>query len=461
METITIAEILSAIKGRFLAGNENEVVGGISVDTRTLREGDLFFALAGQNDGHRFVKEALRKKALGVVISKNVAMHSAKGSIVLVDDTLQALQDLAKYYLEKMGLPVIGITGSNGKTTTKELLKAVLSQGKNVYANPGNFNNHIGLPLSIFGIKKADDYCVLEMGANHQGEIKNLAQICHPKIGVITNIGDAHLGCFGSREAILRTKMELLQSLPADGFAVINGDDVFLKRARKDIPCPYFTFGKYADVDLRAHSIRDGEEGTNFIVSFGNNDYPVRASLPGEFNVENILAAVCVGWRLNIEIKKIIWAINNFRIPVQRMNLISLPNDVKVVDDSYNANPKAMRSAIAGFIRIFPQREKFLVLGDMLELGEFSDEEHQALGGFAASLPVAGIFFYGKEMSSAAKAAEKKTGCPVFWTENKIELLGKLKEFLHPGSAFFIKASHDMHLEEVVEEMTKTVEHRS
>lgn len=453
MEPLKVIEILNAVKGKLLTGNESDSVHGVSIDTRSLQEGDLFFALAGNSDGHRFVRESFLKKASGAVISKNAAVDYPSGALILVENTLKALQELAKYYRKKFDLSVIGITGSNGKTTTKELIKAILSGEKRVYANPGNFNNHLGLPVSLFGIENKHEYCVLEMGANHRGEIKKLAEISQPKIGIITNIGDAHLGNFGSRQAILATKLELLESLPSDGFAVINGDDVFLTRIKKNIPCPYYTFGRGTGLDLRAHSIKVDSEKTNFLLKIGGKDYQVNTPLYGEFNVENILAAATLAWRLNVEIKEIIRTVNNFHNPLQRMNLRTLASGIKVFDDSYNANPKAMRVAINSFIQVFPKDRKFLVLGEMLELGGFSSTEHIALGKFVSTLSVAGIFFYGREMLAAAKAAEKKARFSIAWTENKNELIKMLKDLLQPGDAVFFKGSHALHLEEVIKEI--------
>ncbi len=444
MEKTEISKIADAIKGHLFI-NKKIFITGVSIDSRTTKKGDIFFALKGENfDGHNFIKNAISKGAAAVVISRLPSPVSRFPSIV-VKDTTTALQDFAKYYRSKFNLKVIGITGSNGKTTTKDILTSVLSQKTPVLSTAGNFNNHIGLPLTLFQLEKKHRYCVLEMGTNHKGEIARLCEISLPSAGIVTNIGTAHIGNFGSVKNILKEKSELFNSLGSNGIAVINNDDEFITLYAAKINCKKITFGIKNIADVMACDILLKSENTTFSLQYKKRKEKIVLPAAGLFNVYNALAAASTAVTLGYSVNEIAAGIRNFVPPAKRMETLNLKNGIVIVNDSYNANPTSMRLAIENFAKIFYNNRKILVLGDMLELGGVEIAEHKKIGEFIKRNRYADSVL---TVGDLAKHITAQSGG--IWFENKNKLSEYLKKNLKYGDAVLFKASRKIALEDVV-----------
>lgn len=341
----------------------------VSIDTRTLKGGEIFFCLNGENfNANKFAKEALEKGAAYVVMDDHTYYEKGHPQMLLVDDSLKTLQELAAYHREQLSIPIIGITGSNGKTTTKELVATVLKSQFNVYATKGNFNNHIGVPLSLLGINEHHDLAVIEMGANHVGEIGELCQLAQPNLGILTNIGQAHLEGFGSFENIKKTKLALYESVKKkDGLVFVHKDDDVLMIESQSLKRITYGMNDLADVQV---SLIKGE--TN--LTFTCQDQLVKTQLFGEFNIYNAAAAIAVGKYFKISNEKILHAIANYHPSNNRSQIELGPNNLLILD-AYNANPDSMSHAIEFFAKI-KAPSKALILGDMLELGDFEESKH-------------------------------------------------------------------------------------
>ncbi|MEW6556980.1 MAG: UDP-N-acetylmuramoyl-tripeptide--D-alanyl-D-alanine ligase [Elusimicrobiota bacterium] len=460
MEKIKITKITKIIKGH-LSGNKKIVVSGVSIDSRTTNKGDIFFAIKGEKyDGHNFVKNAVKNGAVAVVVSQlsrlqvvgqatlNSPACKSSGrqlSTILVKDTIKTLQDFAKYYRTKFSVKVIGITGSNGKTTTKDMLASILSQRFSILATQGNLNNHIGLPLTLFNMTEQHKYCILEMGANHTGEIARLSEIAKPACGIITNISNAHIGEFGSLENIVKTKMELLHSLGDAGIAIINNDDKLISTASKKIKCMKKTFGLKNKADITASDIVLKPHKTSFILRYGNKKTHLELPVCGKFNIYNALAASTCATCFGIEIDEIADGIKNFKPSPKRMEVIKTSDGIIIVNDSYNANPTSMWQAIENFSEIFYNKRKILVLGDMLELGSYAVSEHKKLGEFIVNNKLADTVYTVGDLSRNISNSK--------WFKTKNQLFKYLKKNLERNDAVFFKASRKIGLDKVAESL--------
>lgn len=447
MEKTKVTEIAKAVSGR-LSGNKNCFVTGVSIDSRTTKKGDIFFAVKGENyDGHNFIKNAISKKASAVVVSRFSSSISHLPSIV-VKDTIKALQDFAGHYRRKFKVKVIGITGSNGKTTTKDILSSIISEKFSVLATQGNLNNHIGVPLTLFNLNKNHKYSVLEMGANHTGEIARLCEIAGPDCGIITNISPAHIGNFGSMKNILSSKTELFDYLNKKGVIIVNNDDKLLSSASKKFGCIKKTFGIKNNSDVSACGISLKTDKTVFVLKAAGEEVKAEIPLCGLFNVYNALAASACAVSLGIPVKKIVRGIKYFKPQKKRMEIIALKNGIIVLNDSYNANPASMRNAIENFAKIFYNRKRILVLGDMLELGRYETAEHRKLGKFLYENKSADmICTTGRLSKNIAETAGGK------WFRNTDNLSEYLKKNLKKGDAVLFKASRKIALDKVVESL--------
>lgn len=444
MEKIKITEITKAIMGQ-MSHNKEIFISGVSIDSRTTKKGDIFFAVKGENlDGHNFVNDAISKGAAAIVVSERVTLIR-KLPAIYVKDTTTALQDFAKYYRGMFNVKVVGITGSNGKTTTKDILTSVLSQKTSVLATAGNFNNHIGLPLTLFQLEKRHRYCVLEMGANHKGEIARLCEISSPSVGIVTNIGPAHIGNFGSLKNILKEKAELFNSLGSNGIAVMNNDDEFITSFAQRLKCKKITFGIKNNADVIARDILIKAKNTTFSLQYKKRKEKIVLPVAGLFNVYNALAGASAAVTLGYSFNEISSGIRNFVPPAKRMETINLKNGIVIVNDSYNANPTSMRVAIENFVKIFYNNRKILVLGDMLELGNFEIAEHKKIGEFIKTNKHADSVL---TVGDLAKHITDKSGG--VWFENKNKLSEYLEKNLKYGDAVLFKASRKIALEEVV-----------
>ncbi|MBI5219782.1 MAG: UDP-N-acetylmuramoyl-tripeptide--D-alanyl-D-alanine ligase [Bacteroidia bacterium] len=387
----------------------------ITTDTRNLTVNSIFFALKGANfNGNEFAQTALNKGcAFAVVDEKKFA---ADKNIILVDNVLATLQDLARIHRTHLSIPVIGITGTNGKTTTKELLGAVLAKKYNIHYTKGNLNNHIGVPLTILSITNKTEIAIIEMGANHPGEIKFLCEIAQPNFGLITNIGKAHLEGFGSMEGVIKTKSELYDHLKLNnGKIFANSDNIILTRliGNRD----YITYGRSAGAQCKAENISSNpflevtvslnEMPTQTVAITTDKNIRIKSNLIGEYNCENLLAAVCAGYYFNVDAQKIKEAVEKYAPDNNRSQLLKTKHNT-IFMDAYNANPTSMAASIENFLTM-DATEKTFILGDMLELGEFSDEEHIGIINLLKKKNCSSVYLIGKSFVKAAENSGFKT----------------------------------------------------
>ncbi len=344
---------------------------GISTDTRTLKVNNLFFCLSGENfNGNKFASQALGNGA-GLVVVDDEKYFSEKENMILVDDSLDCLQALAAHHRNHLNIPVIGITGTNGKTTTKELIAAVLSTHFNISFTQGNLNNHIGVPLSLLRITNEHEIAIIEMGANHLGEIAKLCQLSKPSLGIVTNIGHAHLEGFGSFENIKKTKLALFESVKkANGNLFVNADDEVLMNESLDVK--RYTYGRYIGSQTQLKLSSDSVS-----LEFTWDSVNVKTKLFGHYNLYNAAAAISVGKYFKVPSEKIVIALEEYT-PSNNRSQIEEGNNNELILDAYNANPDSMRGALQFFDNV-DFSEKVVVLGDMLELGEFEVEEHEKI----------------------------------------------------------------------------------
>lgn len=410
----------------------------ISTDTRQDVNDSVFFALSGDNfDGNKFAQVAIEKGAK-IAIIDNVD-YQLNNNYILVDDALKALQELANHHRKSLGTKILAITGSNGKTTTKELVSAVLTSEKITVCTKGNFNNHIGVPLSLLHIRKDTEIAVIEMGANHIGEIKRLCEIALPDLGIITNIGKAHLEGFGSYEGVIKAKNELYDFLRnSEGEIIQFNDDELLLQLGKGIKS--FSYGKKADI---SGEVKETNPSLKLKWSYKEKDYHINSSLYGSYNFPNIMAAIAVGIYFGIKADNISKAIESYK-PINNRSQVSSTENNSLILDAYNANPVSMVNAIKSF-KDFNSKNPVLILGDMFELGDNSKEEHKKIIDLLIDLKFNKVFLVGKEFHKLKGTHNFKT-----FTETQ-----HLKEFLAENrlkkNSILIKGSRGMKLESLEE----------
>ena len=354
---------------------------GYSIDSRTVQPDELFFAVKGERlDGHDFVEQALSRGAVAAVVHKDQrARYPNTSSLIAVDDTLVALQTLATAIRKLWGKTAIGVTGSMGKTTTKEAMAHLLAIRYRVHRTKGNFNNHFGLPLMLLKLEPEHDVAVIEMGMSHAGEIRALAKIAQPEIGVVTNVAPVHLEFFDSLAGIARAKYELIESLPASGTAVLNADDEYVSQFGRDFKGKVITYGTRATADVRSENVQTrGAEGSEFDVAIGSAREHARLPLVGEHNILNALAAVSVGLARGLKPSEAVAALATLAPPDKRGQVLQLGN-ITVINDCYNSNPKALRAMVDALAAMKAGR-RIVVAGEMLELGPAGEEMHRAAG---------------------------------------------------------------------------------
>lgn len=425
----------------------------VAIDSRAVQKGELFVALQGdRRDGHEFLKEVAAQGAAGALVSQPTESLPAEFGVIRVGDTLKGLQNLGRSHRKKMPVRVIGITGSNGKTTTKEMLAQLLQgMGRDVFATKGNLNSQIGLPLMLLELESHHTHAVLEMGASAKGDIACLAEMAAPQMAVMTGIGRAHLETFGSLEGVLAAKWELVEALGKDGIAFLNADDPLLMSRRKEACCSVVTFGQSPGADVRAENIRQDPQ-TVFDLVVGGARREVRLPVPGLFNVTNALAAASVAlWERGL-LPVVAEGLGRFTPPPQRMQMRRRPDGSLFLIDAYNANPDSMAASVQSFVQAFPHWPKTAVLGSMLELGPASEEEHRQLGRTLAGLPLERIFFVGPEgpwvRDGYAEAGGKKE---FHLDEDRGMIRGKISKILTPDAVVLFKASRGVRLEEIYE----------
>lgn len=433
----TGGELISGIMGSF---------AGVCIDSRKIREDELFIALKGDRfDGHDFVGRALEKGG-GAIVS-NTVFEPVKGkTIIAVKDTLKALQDIAHFLRLQRDIPVVAITGSNGKTTTKEVIASILTTRYRVLKTQGNLNNHIGLPLSLANMRDEDEAVVLEMGASSPGEIKELCNIAAPDYGVLTNISPAHLAGFKDLETVRNTKLELLETAKV---AVVNADDLFMMEGvdRSGFKGTIIRYGIQQQADVYATDIDLHERGSSFTLHLPE-DLSIRVDpkLSGMFNVYNLLAAASVGHLFHIDLASIKSAVDSSTGVPMRLQIIEL-RGVRIISDMYNANPASMAEAVKELVRI-GKGKTVAVLGDMLELGHYEEEAHRKLGRLLSGLKVDALIAVGSRMALAASEFPGET----YKLPAAAEAGRLLREILKEGDTVLIKGSRGMGMEKALEE---------
>ncbi|NLM12580.1 MAG: UDP-N-acetylmuramoyl-tripeptide--D-alanyl-D-alanine ligase [Epulopiscium sp.] len=462
MEPLKINEIVSAVKGKLIQNesilDENEVIiTGISTDSREISCGDLFIPIKGENfDGHNFILQAF-EKGVKVCLSERRDILVPKGKLLIqVENTKQALMDLATYYRSLFSIPVVAVTGSVGKTSTKDMIASVLSQHYMVLKTQGNYNNEIGVPLTIFQLNKEHEAAVIEMGMNHFGEIHNLSKIAKPNIAVITNIGVSHIENLGSQEGILQAKCEIFDYLKEDGIVVLNGDDHFLKTLKGKIPFEIVYFGLDAANQVYAKNIQSlGVQGTEADFVLDKEEVHIQIPSPGKHMVYNALCAFAVGLKLNLTFEEIQKGILTYQSSKMRMDIFKTKKNVYIINDVYNASPHSMKAALNVLNEISDGRRKIAILGDMLEMGFYSEQAHKEVGEYAAKNKIDYLFCIGTEANHIAQGAINggmdKSRVKTFL--NQEILWNTLEHFIASEDTILIKASRGMHLEKTVEKI--------
>ena len=452
MEVLGIEEIVSALNGRLMNSGRDLTVSGVSIDSRRINPGDMFIALQGESfDGHEFINKAIENGAALVVVHKQLSGCSIP--YILVEDTLKALQDIARYYRNKFNMPFVAITGSSGKTTTKDMIASVLSQKFKVLKTEGNFNNAIGLPLTLLKLQYSHEIAVLEMGMNSIGEISLLSDIVRQDVGVISNVGTAHIEKLGSRENILKAKLEIFSYFDSGNIAVINGDNDMLAAFDSE-KYEVVRYGLKDSNDIYAYRIKEkGEKGIDFTVDLEGVPSVFTVMLPGIHNVYNALSAIAVARLFGMEEEDIRKGLISFKPSKMRMDIINLSGGVKLINDVYNANPESMKAAIDVLRSLKSDGRNICILGDMLELGDFSAEEHYKIGEYAASsgvnvLVAAGSFSGDMKRGASASGMNSKSIYAFHETE---EILASLEGIIKPGDTVLLKGSRRMKMECIVD----------
>ena len=450
-----VFEIVEATGGKLIQGDLRSKLKGISTDSRKINIQDAFLALRGNNfDGHDFILPALKSGAACVIAEKINGLIIPKGpALIQVKNTTLALGDIARFQRQKFNLPVIAVTGSNGKTTVKEMIAWILSGDARVLKNEGTKNNRIGLPQTLIRLKQSDDFAVVEIGTNHFGEVEVLAKIALANIGIITNIGQSHLEFLGDLKGVLKEKSALLDNLAKPALAILNADDRLLKPiiTRKFRQAQVFSYGIKEKSDFRASMIKLGSSGVKFKV---NRKFDFALATPGDYNIYNALAAIAVSRIFGLDYRKIASRLADFKFPKGRLNLVEF-RGVRFIDDTYNSNPLSLSCALKVLSAMKCKGRKILVMGDMLELGSQKESLHRQIAGSITNtcdlLVTAGSL--AKFTAKAACAGGLKSR-NIFCCASSSEARDLLFKKIIPGAldVVLVKGSRSMKMEEVFKE---------
>jgi len=451
MKKITVGEIEQAIGGRLLCGDRETTALEICTDSRKAQGGAAFFALIGENlDAHDFLEQVAQKGCAIAIVSQEVMLIE---NTILVPDTTKALQDLAKWYLSTFDIKKIGITGSTGKTTTKDMMYYILSEKYKTGRNIGNFNNLIGLPLTALSFEEGTEVAVFEMGTDHLGEIHTLAEIVKPNIGIITNIGISHIQTIGSREKILQAKLEITDFFSETDTLIINEENDLLTREAALGNYKLITVGNNGKSNYIISDISDfGENGIEFTLEHEHHAQRFKLPIPGRHNAYNGAVAVAAAALLGVSMEEAAKGLSKMILTEKRLS-IKGKDGIKVIDDTYNASPPAVKAAIDVLIATRGMR-KVAVLGDMLGLGEGSEKYHEEVGEYAAKCGVDLVIGIGEETKFIAEAAEKSLGKnQVKYFETKDEFFKKMGTIIARGDVILVKGSRGMAMEQVVKKI--------
>jgi len=452
LRTYLLSQLAEEMHGRSLG--HDATVSSVAVDSRTATPGSLFFAIVGEHaDGHMFVEEARRRGAAAAVVSRP---EGVGGPAVVVKDTIEALTDLAALDRRMSDARVVGITGSSGKTTTKDLVAAVLRSRFEVRASPGSYNNEIGLPLTLLGGGPGTEVVVCEMGSRGIGHIAELCRVASPDVGIVTNVGVAHMELFGSLENVIDAKAELVQSLVQSGTAIISADDPVVRTFGARTQARVITYGQSPDADVRAENLELSDRGfACFDIVHDRDRVPAELSIPGEHMVSNALAAAAAAAVFEIPLADVGEALRTARISSWRMETFENACGVIIVNDAYNANPMSMAAALKTARWMARSSRMAAVLGTMAELGSVSHEEHERIGELAARLGVERLILVGGEAETIAAAAIREGVEPqdVVLCEDPDQAMREVKAWAERGDVVLFKASRVLGLEKLAEAM--------
>lgn len=450
-KNLTVDKIVEMCGNGVISRGTYSTVKEICSDTRVIKKGDLFISFKSElNDGTKYILEALEKGAMGVIteyeITEKIQNKYNDRLLIKVPDVIKTIQQLAEYKRSLYDIPVVAITGSVGKTSTKDIIASVLETEYNVAKTKGNYNNHIGVPLTILRWNENTEAAVVEMGMNHFGEIEKLSKIAKPTVAVITNVGTAHIGILGSRQNILKAKLEILEGLKDNGTIVINNDNDLLhtcdtKKYKK------ITYGINNSSDYMAYDIKKNETNSMYKIKIEKNEKEIFVPVPGEHFIYNSLCAIAVGKILNINTEKIIQGINNFEITKNRNEIIS-KNNIKIFNDFYNASYDSMKASL-GVLANTEAKRRIAVLGDMLELGDFSEELHRKVGEEVAKNNIDILCTVGTLSKFIAKEAKKLGIKEIYEFNTNQECIEKLNEIIKKEDCILLKASNAMHFGEI------------
>jgi UDP-N-acetylmuramoyl-tripeptide--D-alanyl-D-alanine ligase len=441
------------VKGSPSGQTEELPIRGISIDTRTLKPREIFWAIKGEStDGHWFVNDAENRGAIAAVIEKSKAkkIPEVKIPLILVRDTLESLQQLSAWHRNRFDIPLIAITGTNGKTTTKEMIAWILQTKYKLHKTISNFNNHIGMPLTLLRMTSEHQISVIELGTNHPGEIKLLSSLARPTAALITNIGRGHLEFFSNLDGVAREKLSLFRSLKPNGLIFLNRDDKKINAAR--IRRKYiqdYSFQEKEQTKVKGQLIKINSQG--YGIWKLNNHTKIRMNVPGIQNVQNALAASAVGLHFGISENIIKETLEGYSAYDKRMQIIKNGSSV-IINDTYNANPDSFKPALETLSHLAKgkQKRKIVVIGDMLELGDKSDSMHRDLFMQLTNYSIEAVFALGKSCKSASEHIIKKGFMNVFVFDNHEELASSLKKYLKSGDVILLKGSRGMQMEKVL-----------
>ena len=460
---LNVDDVLKATGGTLAGGRTETLFKGISTDSRRIVQGCLFIPLIGERfEGHDFIAAAVKNGASGFLAGKGsenrIGGKFANTTIVHVDDTLKALGDIAHFWRKKFRVIVVAITGSSGKTTTKEMLAGIAGLKKKIIKAQGNYNNLIGLPLTVLKINAQHELAILEMGTNTRGEIARLTEIAEPDIGLITNIGPAHLEGFKSVEMVREEKLDLFRNMPDSGAAIINLDDERLLVTDKDWRGTRITFGLKKDADVSAEDIETkGMKGVSLTIRIGSFKQAITLSAAGNHNVYNALAAAASSWALGIDFSTICQGLMAFQPISGRMEIHRLKNGAFIINDTYNANPASFREALNTLRDLKGNQKSTVIMGDMLELGDLAEVMHEGIGSLMADTGVDTIYLRGRLSPATAAGALKKkmSKDQIVFFENPDEIIDRLASHVERGDWILVKGSRQMRMEQALEKIVE------
>ncbi len=451
MISVSISEVINAVDGVLCHGSGEGIITSATTDSRKAEKGSLFIAICGENvDGHAYVEKAFFQGAVCAIVEKDIE-GDFKGNIIKVKNSVSAMGRLAHFIMDKISVPTVAITGSVGKTTTRDMTYAVMSEKFNTLKNENNFNNEIGVPLTVFNADKNTEAAVIEMGMDNFGEIDRLSKIAPPDVSIITNIGMSHIERLGSQENIYRAKSEMFKNLKPDGVIILNGDDKILMSHKDELSGKVITIGvENKNADITASDIKSSENSVSFKAKCKECDFSVTLPLPGEHNVLNALLAIATGVHFGIPCEKIAKALSEFSMTKMRMDIIEL-SGLTIINDCYNAAPDSVRAALSVLSKY--KSRKVAILGDIAALGEFSFSAHKDLGQDVVKNDIDLLFTIGENARFIAEGAFENgmESENIISAENIDDILPEILKRLKSNDVCLVKASRVMGLERVTE----------